>query len=89
MCAKGLSIASGVIKGACRHVVNDLLNQTGMRWSLDDTQVMLRLRCVAISEQWEELMNEHIRRETQRLYPHRNPSDPIAPDAPDAPKIAA
>lgn len=69
--AQGLPIASGVIEGACRHVVHDRLNRTGMRWSLDGAQAMLHLRCVAINGLWPELMNEHIRRETARLYPHR------------------
>lgn len=81
--AQGLPIASGVIEGACRHVVNDRLNRTGMRWSLDGAQAMLHLRCVAINEQWEALMNEPIRREMTRLYPHRKAADLAVPMTPE------
>lgn len=80
--AQGLPIASGVIEGACRHVVNDRLNRTGMRWTLEGAQAMLRLRCVAINDLWKDLMNEHIRRETERLYPHREAADATAPEVP-------
>ncbi len=31
--AVGLPIATGVIEGACRHLVKDRLERTGMRWS--------------------------------------------------------
>ena len=31
----GLPIATGVIEGACRHLVNDRMNVTGARWSLN------------------------------------------------------
>jgi hypothetical protein len=29
---KGFPIASGVIEGACRHIINDRLDVTGARW---------------------------------------------------------
>jgi len=41
-------------------------------------QAMLRLRCVAINGLWEDLMNEHICRETRRLHPHREMADATA-----------
>jgi len=85
--AQGLPIASGVIEGACRHVVNDRLNRTGMRWTLEGAQAMLNLRCVAINGLWDEMMADHIRRETERLYPHRAANDPVMLDIPQ--KIAA
>lgn len=85
--AKGLPIASGVIEGACRHVVNDRLNRTGMRWTLEGAQAMLRLRCVAINGLWDELMTAHIQRETKRLYPHRETPEPVVSDIPQ--RVAA
>ena len=68
--AAGYPIASGVIEGACRHVVKDRLERTGMHWTLDGAQAMMKLRCVAINGQWDEFTAFRIRRETQRLYPH-------------------
>ena len=33
--AAGFPIGSGVAEGACRHVVKDRLEQTGMRWTVN------------------------------------------------------
>jgi len=83
--AQGLPIASGVIEGACRHVVNDRLNRTGMRWSLSGAQAVLGLRCVAINGYWDEFMEDHIRRETEQRYPYRDPTTPV----PEVAEVAA
>ena len=32
--ARGYPIASGVIEGACRNVVKDRLERTGMNWTI-------------------------------------------------------
>lgn len=68
--AQGYPIASGVIEGACRHVVNDRLERTGMNWTLPGAQAMLALRCVAINDQWDAFMTYRIEQETARLYPY-------------------
>lgn len=47
--AAGLPIATGVIEGACRHLVKDRLERTGMRWSASGAQAMLSLRCLKAS----------------------------------------
>ena len=48
--SNGLPIASGVIEGACRHLVNHRMNLTGARWSLQGAEAVLRLRAVRSSE---------------------------------------
>jgi hypothetical protein len=68
----GYPIASGVIEGACRHLIKDRMERAGMHWTLAGAQAMLDLRSVWISGQWEAFQKERIERETQRLYPHRN-----------------
>jgi hypothetical protein len=68
--AAGYPIASGVIEGACRHVVKDRLERSGMQWTLPGAQAMLQLRCIALNGQWEEFMRYCIQQETARLYPH-------------------
>jgi hypothetical protein len=68
--AAGYPIASGVIEGACRHVVKDRLERTGMRWTVDGAQAMLQLRCIAINQQWDGFTAFRARRESERLYPH-------------------
>jgi hypothetical protein len=40
----GLPIATGVIEGACRHLIKDRMDITGARWSLAGAEAVLRLR---------------------------------------------
>jgi hypothetical protein len=42
--ARGYPIASGVIEGTCRHLINDRLDITGARWSLKGAESILKLR---------------------------------------------
>ena len=65
----GYPIASGVIEGACRHVVCDRMERSGMRWGMPGANAMLELRCIGINQDWEAFMRFHIARENQRLYP--------------------
>src|SRR6202011_4552276 len=68
----GYPIASGVIEGACRHLIKDRMERAGMHWTLEGAQAMLDLRSVWIGGCWEEFQQERIERERDRLYPHRD-----------------
>ncbi len=70
--AKGYPIASGVIEGACRHLVKDRLERAGMHWTPAGAQAMLDVRSTYVNGDWEEYQSYRIHRETQRLYPHRH-----------------
>ena len=70
--AKGYPIASGVIEGACRHLVKDRMERAGMHWTLAGAQAMLEVRSTYVNRDWEEYQAYRIDRETQRLYPHRH-----------------
>ena len=70
--ARGYPIASGVIEGACRNVVKDRLERTGMNWKIPGAQAMLELRCIHLAEQWDAFIEFRVARETQRLYPYRD-----------------
>jgi hypothetical protein len=65
----GFPIASGVIEGACRCVVKDRMERSGMRWVLSGARAMLDMRCVYLSGLWEEFATFRIQRESRRLYP--------------------
>ena len=71
----GYPIASGVIEGACRHVVCDRMERSGMRWVRSGAQAMLGLRCIGIHREWDPFMAFHIERENQRLYPLKAAND--------------
>jgi hypothetical protein len=68
----GYPIASGVIEGACRHLVKDRLERAGMHWTPEGAQAMLDLRSVWIGGQWEAFQQHRIERDRERLYPHRD-----------------
>lgn len=68
---KGYPIASGVIEGACRHVIKDRMERAGMRWIVEGAQAMLDLRSTYINGQWSDFQAYRIHRERQRLYPQR------------------
>ena len=67
--AQGFPIASGVIEGACRCVVKDRMERSGMRWVLNGAQAMLGLRSIHLSGLWEKFTQFRIQRDCQRLYP--------------------
>lgn len=68
---EGFPIASGVIEGACRHVVKDRLERTGMSWTRSGAQAMLNLRAIWTCDQWDDFEKYRISSETARLYPYR------------------
>ena len=66
--AQGWPIATGVIEGACRHLVQDRMGITGARWSLEGAQAMLWLRAIAASGDTGAYWDYHIAQEHQRNH---------------------
>jgi hypothetical protein len=75
--ANGWPIATGIIEGACRHLVKDRMDLTGARWSLDGAEAVLRLRSLRASGDFEEYMAFHHRQERQRNYVSAPPNEDI------------
>lgn len=69
--AKGYPIASGAVEGACRHLVKDRLERTGMRWVREGAQSMLNLRSLWINGEWDDYQKHYVDTELTRLYPDR------------------
>jgi hypothetical protein len=67
----GYPIASGVIEGACRHVIKDRMEQGGMRWTLAGAEAMLHVRSVCASDAWETFGTWRQGEEAKRVHPHR------------------
>jgi hypothetical protein len=65
----GWPIATGVIEGACRHLIADRLSLGGARWGLDGAEAVLTLRAVIANGDFEEYWRFHLECERQRLYP--------------------
>jgi hypothetical protein len=66
--AAGYPIGSGVAEGACRHLVKDRMEQTGMRWTVEGAQAMLHVRALYLNDQWEEFHDHRVEQEQARLY---------------------
>lgn len=66
--AQGWPIASGVIEGACRHLVKDRCELSGMRWTKAGVEDLLRLRAVAENADWEAYRRFFQQQRQQRLY---------------------
>lgn len=66
--ACGYPIGSGVAEGACRHVVKDRMEQSGMRWTVVGAQAMLHTRAIYINGDWQSFDDYRINREQNELY---------------------
>jgi hypothetical protein len=66
----GCPVATGVIEGACRHVIKDRMERAGMRWKLPGAQAMLNLRTIHTNGDWAAFQDFRIAMENDWLYPH-------------------
>jgi hypothetical protein len=73
---QGLPIATGVIEGACRHLVKDRMDITGARWGLQRAEAILKLRSLKISGDLRAYLAFHFEQEHKRNYP--GPPIPVA-----------
>jgi hypothetical protein len=69
--SKGYPIGSGVVEGACRHLVKDRMEGTGMRWRVGGAQAMLNLRAVFLNDDWDCFQQYRIELNCQKLYPYQ------------------
>jgi hypothetical protein len=66
--ARGWPIGTGVVEGACGHLVRDRMEQAGMRWTTDGAQAVLDLRAVRLTGDWEAYWAFHRQQQHRRLY---------------------
>jgi hypothetical protein len=81
-----LPIATGVIEGACRYLVQDRMGRTGARWSLVGAEAVLRLRALRASGDFDDYWQFHLAQEHERTHRSRyadgaipNPLPPTRP----------
>ncbi len=78
--AQGWPIGTGVVEGACGHLVKDRMEQSGMRWSKDGAQAVLDLRALQLSGHWDSYWQFHRQQQHHNLYGSPLP----AQDSPEA-----
>jgi hypothetical protein len=64
----GLPIASGVIEGACRHLIKDRLDRTGARWRIKSAEAIIRIRSLRSSGDFDAYWKFHRKQELQRNH---------------------
>jgi hypothetical protein len=69
--ASGWPIATGVIEGACRHLVGDRLDITGARWGLPGAEAVLTLRAVVTNGDFDAYWRFHLAQEHRRVHQTR------------------
>ena len=60
-----------MIEGACGHLIEDRMNLTGARWSLNGAEAVLRLRALRSSGDFDEYWRFHERAEYERNHAAR------------------
>jgi hypothetical protein len=76
--ARGWPIGTGVVEGACGHLVKDRMQQAGMRWTKAGAQAVLDLRAVRLNGDWDAYWQCHRRRQHERLYADTTPPPAVA-----------
>jgi hypothetical protein len=66
---KGWPIASGSVEGACKNLIKDRMERSGMRWTPEMAEAMLRLRAIYLSGDFDEYWEYHVLQDQLRLYP--------------------
>lgn len=51
---QGLFVGSGVVEAGCKMIVGQRLKRSGMRWTVRGANAIVALRCLDLSNQWED-----------------------------------
>jgi hypothetical protein len=66
-----LVLATGVIEGACRYVVGERLDCSGMRWKIEGAEPLLQLRCIELNGDWDHFITWAAKSTTTELKNHK------------------
>jgi hypothetical protein len=64
----GWPIASGTVEGACKNLIRDRFERSGMRWTIPTAEALLKLRAAHLSGDLNDYWEHHIKHDQQRLY---------------------
>ena len=68
---KGWPIATGIIEGACRHLVKDRMDITGARWGLAGAEAILKLRAIKANGDFPQYWRYHLDQERNHVHEAR------------------
>jgi hypothetical protein len=67
--ARGWPIASGPVEGACKNLIKDRMERSGMRWTEPMAEAIVQLRAIYLSGDFDLYWQFHIEQDQRRLYP--------------------
>ena len=67
--ANGWPIASGPVEGACKNLIKDRMERSGMRWTAQMAEAIVQLRAIYLSGDFDRYWEFHIEQDQRRLYP--------------------
>ena len=67
--AHGWPIASGPVEGACKNLIKDRMERSGMRWTEQMAEALVQLRAIYLSGDFDRYWQFHIDQDQRRLYP--------------------
>jgi hypothetical protein len=65
----GWPIASGPVEGACKNLIKDRMERSGMRWTPPMAEAIVKLRAIYLSGDLDRYWEFHIQQDQRRLYP--------------------
>ena len=74
---KGWPIATGIVEGACRHLLKDRLDITGARWGLAGAEAILKLRAIKANADFDAYWQYHLNQERHHVHEARYQSHRI------------
>ena len=66
---QGLPIASGPVEGACKNLIKDRMERSGMRWTEAMAEAIVKLRAIYLSGDLDQYWLFHIQKDQQRIHP--------------------
>ena len=67
--ANGWPIASGPVEGACKNLIKDRMERSGMRWTEQMAEAIVQLRAIYLSGDFDHYWQFHIEQDQKRLHP--------------------
>src|SRR2546429_9334162 len=64
--ANGWPIASGPVEGACKHLIKDRMERSGMRWTEQMAEAIVQLRAIYLSGDFDRYWQFHIDQDQRR-----------------------
>jgi hypothetical protein len=68
---QGWPIATGIIEGACRHLIKDRMDITGARWGLAGAEAILKLRAIIANGDFDQYWQYHLAQEHHHVHEAR------------------